>query len=84
MSIKTKDSLNCPCNGIYKCGFHSPIELKFVTDPYTREEREKFMKIYLESTPLYVSPCVTIPFPKIIDDWWRPQLPGFLDSKEKS
>ncbi len=23
MSIKTDESLNCPCNGIYKCGLHS-------------------------------------------------------------
>ncbi len=23
MSIRTKESLNCPCNGIYKCGLHS-------------------------------------------------------------
>ena len=29
MSIKTKESLNCPCNGIYKCGLHSVPTLTF-------------------------------------------------------
>jgi len=28
MSIKTDESLNCPCNGIYKCSFHSPVPMK--------------------------------------------------------
>lgn len=23
MSLRTEDSLNCPCNGIFKCGLHS-------------------------------------------------------------
>jgi len=23
MSIKTEESLNCPCNGIFSCGLHS-------------------------------------------------------------
>lgn len=23
LSLRTEDSLNCPCNGIYKCGLHS-------------------------------------------------------------
>lgn len=27
MSLRTEESLNCPCNGIFKCGLHSPVEV---------------------------------------------------------
>lgn len=26
--MKTNESLNCPCNGIYKCAFHSIANMK--------------------------------------------------------
>ena len=38
MSLKTEDSLNCPCNGIYKCGFHSvPKFILEISDDHYKE-----------------------------------------------
>lgn len=37
MSIKTEESLNCPCSGIYTCGFHSvPKKIFLMSTPKTR------------------------------------------------
>ena len=84
MSIRTKDSLNCPCNGIYKCGFHSP-PTKFVlrmTDDNHKELMKIIERMEVGTPPHFISPCITKPFPEIVDDWWRPQHLAFLDSKE--
>jgi len=34
--IRTEDSLNCPCNGIYKCGFHSIVPKRITIIPNDR------------------------------------------------
>ena len=78
MSLKTEDSLNCPCNGIYKCGFHSAFKL--LTNPYTKEEMDKFFELYNEigTTPHFISPCVTPPE----NITWPKLHLAIIDSKE--
>jgi len=61
MSLRTKDSLNCPCNGIFKCGLHTPIT--YFVNPYSKEEMDKLFSLYLEKMP---------EFPELCKKWWRP------------
>ena len=48
MSLKTKDSLNCPCNGIYKCGLHSVPKIIWPRDSpnYPKDVLDKFEQIF--------------------------------------
>ena len=79
MSIKTKESLNCSCNGIYKCGLHSVpkfIKTFLITDYELLNPKDVTVtKMYGESmVKQFVSPCITRPFPEIAKDWWNPLL----------
>lgn len=80
MSIKTEESLNCPCNGIYKCDFHSAVLIKY-NNPYSKTEMDKLCEIYLQNFKMtdYVSPWVTTPPENIT--WPKLHL-ALIDSKE--
>jgi len=93
MSLRTEDSLNCPCNGIYKCGLHSIpkflpypkinnyVQLSNLVNQYSKKEMDKFVSIYLDNVD-YVSPCINVEFPQACSDWWRPMHFAFLENKE--
>lgn len=71
MSIRNEDSLNCPCNGIYKCGFHSEAPKLFVVGHPPAEVVDDILK--------HVSPGMK--GVKIIPGWEGLHLAN-LDLKE--
>lgn len=62
MSIKTEESLNCPCNGIYKCGLHSIP--KFLPFPKINncEQLYNLVKEFSHpgTPPHFISPSVNV------------------------
>ena len=44
MALRTEESLNCPCNGIFKCGLHSVPKFIFRMDVNNHKQLMKIIK----------------------------------------